>query len=263
MKYIDFHTHVFPAEIAAKAVAGLEAYYGAKWHGTGELDDLLRGEDEAKVSAAVIFSCATRADQVININNFISKLSAASRGRLIGFGTLHPDFADIPAELARIRKLGLRGLKFHPDFQKFAIDDPRMSLIYENAADDLLMLFHVGDAHSDLSAPRRLAGVLDAFPRARIIAAHFGGYRRWDEAEKFLVGRDLWFDTSSSLPLLPADRAREIIRAHGIGRMLFASDYPGTRPIDAIRNLAGLGLADEAMEMICHANAEKLLGVTV
>lgn len=263
MKLIDFHAHVFPADIAAKAVANLEEYYGCRWHGTGELDDLRRGADEAGISATVIFSCATKPEQVININNFISKLVDADPTRLIGFGTLHPDFGDFHSELRRISELGLRGLKFHPDFQNFAIDDPRMMRIYEAVGNDLVMLFHVGDEHSDLSSPKRLATVLDAFPGARIVAAHLGGYMRWDEAEKYLIGRDLWLDSSSSLHRLPAETARRLIISHGVERVLFASDYPAARPAEAIEQLRSLKLPEDAMERICHLNAEKLLGVEI
>ena len=38
MKYIDMHTHVFPAGIAAKAVHFLEEYYHRSWAGDGSGD---------------------------------------------------------------------------------------------------------------------------------------------------------------------------------------------------------------------------------
>ena len=30
----------------------------------------------------------------------------------------------------------------------------------------------------------------------RLILAHMGGFRRWDEVEEYLVGEDVWFDTA-------------------------------------------------------------------
>ena len=155
MKYIDMHCHIFPPGVAEKVINTLESYYQSPWTGTGELDDLLRNLRRGRISRGVIFSSATKPSQVEPANNFLSRLQAQYPELLLAFGTLHPDYPDCRGELARIRQLGLRGLKFHPDFQQFLIDDPCMDQIYE-AAGDLPLLFHVGDSRTQFSKPERL-----------------------------------------------------------------------------------------------------------
>lgn len=261
MEYFDIHAHVFPVSLAEKAVDYLEAYYGFRWEGKGTSGDLLASLDGSSVRRAVIFSSATKPTQVRDVNDFLAKTQREVPGRFFAFGTLHPDYGDLGGELARIRELGLHGLKFHPDFQHFAIDDPRMLRIYEMVGDTLPMLFHVGDPASDLSAPRRLAAVLDAMPELRVVAAHCGGYRAWEEARRCLIGRDLWIDTSSTLPHLSVAEAAQIAREHGIDRVLFGSDYPAARHRRAIDDVLKFGFTPEENEKIFHRNAERLLGL--
>ena len=82
---------------------------------------------------------------------------------------------------------------------KLYIDEPKMMRLYELIPPELPVLFHVGDVRYDYSSPKRLANMMDHFPHLKnIIAAHMGGYSVWDESWKHLVGRDVWFDTSST-----------------------------------------------------------------
>ena len=162
-----------------------------------------------------------------------------------------------------MRELGLSGVKFHPDFQNFKIDDPAMMKIYEAIGPDMVLLFHLGDETGDNSAPERLAKVLDALPELRVIAAHFGGYLMWEQAKKSLVGRNVWLDTSSAIPFMGSGEAAEIIATHGADRILWGSDYPAVQPQTAIAQLASLGLPAEDQEKIFYRNAEKLLNIRV
>ena len=105
MKIIDMHSHIFPPGVAEKVIHALETYYGSRWNGTGELDDLLRNLRRAKITRSVIFSSATKPSQVVPINNFLSRLQQQYPELLIAFGTLHPDFPDCAGEIRRIRAL--------------------------------------------------------------------------------------------------------------------------------------------------------------
>lgn len=261
MKYIDIHTHIFPDKIAEKAIGFLEEYYHHQWPGDGSRSDLLAAMDEAEVSAAVIFSCATKPEQVEPANDFLAQLQNESSGRFLAFGTLHPDHRDIAGELQRIKEMGLKGIKFHPDFQKIYLDEPKMMKIYELIGDSMPIVLHMGDRRTDFSSPWRLAGVLDALPHVNIVAAHFGGYSEWDEVKKHLLGRRVWFDTSSTFWELPADEAREIALAHGTDKLLFGSDYPASLPKTAIEDVLSMKLSEADNEKIFYRNAMKLLGL--
>ena len=260
MKYIDIHTHVFPEKIAAKAVQFLEEYYHHRWTGGGSPADLLAAMDSAGVSQALIFSCATKVEQVVPANDFLYAVQSSFPERFIAFGTIHPDFKDIPGEIGRMKELGLKGIKIHPDFQKIYINEPKMFRIYE-AAGDLPLMIHMGDKKGDFSSPWRLAQVLDKMPHLNVIAAHLGGYSEWDMARKYLVGRDIFLDTSSSLWELPVEEARQLVLEHGTDKILFGSDYPAARPAEAVADVLKLGLSDADNEKIFHLNAERLLNL--
>ncbi len=263
MNFFDVHSHIFPPGIAGKVIHELETYYGFQWQGSGLLDDLLRSLRTARIGRSVIFSCATKPAQVVSINNFIHSLQSQYPELLTGFGTLHPDYEDFPAEIRRIRKLGLRGLKFHPDFQQFPIDDPKMMRVYGEVGGSLPMLFHMGDPRTDFSSPVRLARVLERFPHLTLIAAHMGGYTRWDEACEHLVGKPLYMDISSTIRLLTPEKTRKMVLAHGTDRILFASDYPAVGHRKAVEDVFSLGLSEEDNEKIFHKNAEKLFNIVL
>ena len=261
MKYIDMHNHVFPENVAIKVVSQLEEYYKMKWYGTGILPDLIKSMEEGDVDLSVIFSTATKPTQVVAINDYISSI-CKNDNRFIGFGTVHPDFPNIEEEIARFKDLGLRGLKLHPDFQQFYIDDPKAECIYEAVGSSMPIIIHMGDEVSDYSAPHRLANVLDKMPELVFIAAHFGGYCRWDEAKKYLLGRkNLYIDTSSCFGKITYEQGREMVYLHGVDKVLFASDYPAKRALQAIEDIRQMGLTEEENELIFYKNAKKLFGL--
>lgn len=261
MEFFDIHAHIFPPHVAEKVIAQLEGYYGFKWEGTGVFDDLISSMDEAGVRRCNIFSCATKPEQVETANTYLASLQAEFPERFCCFGTMHPDYPDIAGELKRLNSLGLKGLKIHPDFQRVPIDDPGMIKIYDLAGDTLPMLFHIGDPYQDYSAPKRLGRVLDMMPHLKVIAAHLGGYRAWEEGKKHLVGRDLWLDTSSTVGYLPVEEAKKIVLAHGCEKVLWGSDYPARRHKAAVEDIKKMGLSQAQEEMIFYRNAEQLLGL--
>ncbi len=263
MKFLDVHAHVFPENIAEKAVGFLESYYECKWDGTGLEQDLVESVLAAKITKCIIFSSATKEAQVRNINNYIASLQNKYPHLFIGFGTMHRDFADYGAELERIRRLNLKGLKFHPDFQGFYVDDPAMMPIYEAAGEDFPMLFHIGDRKSPLSSPERLLNVIHNFPRHKIIAAHMGGYSVWNEAWKYLIGTPVYMDISSTIGYIGREKTRKMVLAHGPEKVLFASDYPAVRHKEAIEDVLSLDLGNEINEIIFYKNAERILNITL
>ena len=259
MEFFDIHAHIFPPHVAEKVIAQLEGYYGFKWEGTGVYEDLISSMDEAGVRRCTIFSCATKPEQVETANTYLASLQEKFPERFCCFGTMHPAYHDIPGELKRLKSMELKGLKIHPDFQRINIDDPGMIKIYDLVGDSLPMLFHIGDPYQDYSAPKRLGRVLDMMPHLKVIAAHLGGYRAWAEGQKYLVGRDLWLDSSSTIGYLPPEKAKEIILAHGCDKVLWGSDYPARRHNKAVEDIKLLGLTSEQEEMLFYRNAEKLL----
>ena len=90
---------------------------------------------------------------------------------------------DAEGEILRIKAMGLRGIKLHPDFQKFEIDDEKMFPTYKILEREKLpILFHTGDKRYNFSGPRHLIKIMEKFPDLVCIGAHFGGWSMWDEA---------------------------------------------------------------------------------
>lgn len=246
--FTDTHCHLFHPKIAGKALTQLEAHYGIAPVGSGLLDDLLARADRAGIARVVVHTAATDPSQVIPANNAALELMRRSP-RITAFGTLHPDFGDPEEELGRLERAGVKGLKFHPDFQGFFMDDPKFYALMEKIGSRFMLMFHVGDKLSpeqNPSCPIKLARLRREFPGPVMIAAHLGGYLHWQWAVEHLAGLDVYMDTSSSLRVIPEDILRALVARHPAQRLLFGSDYPLFDPGDEIRlikeRLVPLGL---------------------
>ncbi|MBC7765764.1 MAG: amidohydrolase family protein [Hyphomonadaceae bacterium] len=120
-------------------------------------------------------------------------------------------------------------------------------------------MIHTGDVNETYSSPFRLANVLNWFPNLTVIAAHLGGYSKWEEAAEFLHGKHLYIDTSSSIAYLGAEKATKIIRAHGVDKVLFGTDYPKVRHKEELALFLSLPLTEDERRKILYDNAFKLL----
>lgn len=226
--YTDFHTHVFHPKIAQKVLEQLKTHYGITPVGTGLVDDLLAFLSRSGIHRAVVHTAATSADQVTPANNWAITIQKMYP-ELTAFGTLHPDYENWREELDRLEEKGIRGLKFHPDFQGYDLADPRLDHFFEVIAQRFILMFHVGDRlppDRNPSSPGKLAAIRDKHPRLIIVAAHLGGYLHWDDALTCLAGTDIYLDTSSSLPFISFELLKKILTRHPLERILFGSDYP-------------------------------------
>ncbi|MBE6870555.1 MAG: amidohydrolase [Ruminococcaceae bacterium] len=255
-KIFDVHAHSFPEKIAGKVVKQLEDYYQVAVPGVGTIEALKEYAKNHGVQYFLTFATATKPSQVENINTTI----AAQIGNgVFGLGTIHPEYENIDAELTRIHELGLLGIKIHPEFQGIYVDAPEMDAVYDGLAKrDLVLLTHAGDKNVDNSNPPRIASVMSRHTDLKLIAAHFGGYQQWEGAKKLLHGKNVWFDTSSTLAFVDDAYALELIRAHGVEKFLFGSDYPMGRYDYEFARLLGMGLSDRELDMIFFENAKKL-----
>ncbi len=258
---IDFHAHIYPQKIADKASHAIGDFYSVEMKYNGSPERLIESGKRIGVKHYIVHSTATAPHQVESINDYIIG-AAEMYPEFVGFGTIHPQYENFEAELKRIKERGLQGIKLHPDFQKFAVDTPDMDDIYEVIASlKLPVLVHAGDYRYDYSGPRRILNVLVKHPDLTVVAAHFGGYTQWDEANEYLVGKKVYFDTSSSLWKLSIEQATEMIHNHGVEKMLFGSDYPMWDHEDELRRFNQLPLTDEERQLILHDNAARLLGL--
>lgn len=267
-KIIDIHTHTYPEKISAKACESLAEFYDFTVHGKGTYSDLEAQAKDNGVAGFLLFSVATNAHQVEKVNDGIASLAQLSRAHgfeTVGFAGMYQDFPDFRAELDRCLSKGLRGVKIHPDIQRVDIDDPRMLRLYELLEERQMPLFlHMGDNRPQYrySEPKKLAKVLDLFPGLEVVAAHLGGYKAWEEAERYLYGRPrVWYDCSSALWAMTPARATELIYRCGFDRVMFGTDYPVYNLRDYIGLFMKLNLTEEQRQAIFYGNAKRFLGI--
>lgn len=255
-KIIDFHAHIFPDKIAKKATENIGHFYGIEMSGSGSVNSLIKSAEEFNVEKFVVHSTATTHHQVSAINDFIfSKIS--NEKRFIGFMTLHPDMTkeEIDEAITLNVERGMRGIKLHPDFQRFYVDDKNAYKIYECAEGRLPILFHAGDSRYEFSEPKRIANIAREFPSLTVIAAHLGGYSRWNEVSVYENLQNVYFDSSSSSYFISPQDNADIIRMLGIDRVFFGTDFPMWNFKGEIERISSLPLSEEEFEKLFYKNA--------
>lgn len=265
MRYFDFHTHAFTDELAQRAVSGLALTSGIQPATDGTLNGLRRKLAANGIDRAMLLPVATKPTQQETINNWAASVMGDG---LYCCGTVHPDAENAVEEVERIKSLGLYGVKFHSEYQNFCPDEERLFPIYEKIAElGLIAVFHGGwDPYSEdtiRATPQSFAAVAKAFPQLKIVAAHLGGMKLWDDIERYTAGQfdNLWFDVSVISRYIDDEQLLRIIKKQGAERVLFGSDCPWDDPANEIAMIERLPLTHEEKELIFCRNAEKLLGI--
>ena len=262
MKIIDTHAHIYPDKIALKAAKSIGDFYEIGMSLDGTVSTLLAQGKAAGISRFLVHSVAVTWERANAINDFLAQSVAAHPEEFIGFGTIHPDHPEMEQELDRILSLGLRGVKLHPDFQHFCLDDANAIRLFEAMAErNLPLLVHTGDKRYPYSEPQRMARALDRVPGLTAICAHLGGWSVWTDAWNVLAGRDnVYVDCCSSLYAMQPDEAADVIRKYGADRVFFGTDYPMWTAEEEIARFMALPLTDAEREMIFHQNFERFIG---
>lgn len=261
MEIIDAHAHIYPAKIAEKATVAIGEFYDIKMAmPAGVPERLIEVGKKAGISRFVVHSCATKAAQVRSINEFI-KRETEEHKEFLGYMTLHEDLTEeqIFEEVEWCVKNGFKGVKLHPDFQKFYIDGENAEKIYRAVGDKLPILFHTGDDRYEYSKPMRLAKIAKKYKNVRFIGAHFGGYRCWDELDCYKGLDNVYFDTSSSLPFISAETAAKLIRKFGVEKFFFGTDFPMWDATEELGRFLKIPLTESEREKILAKNLKTLL----
>lgn len=262
MKIIDIHTHIYPDKIAVKATDSVRDFYGIPGSGNmdGTVSALLKRGAEAGITQFVVLPVSNSADRVRQINAFLLE-QANTHDCFIGFGTVHAAMEGLTQEVEWILENGLKGIKMHPDSQRFDIDDPRLFPMYEQIQEKIPLMLHMGDPRYDFSHPARLKRILGLFPRLQVIAAHFGGYSMPETAKELLWDTDCVFDISSAMMFMEPGEAERYINSYGAERMAYGTDYPLWDPVEEVERFRKLKLTDAQFEQIAHKTAERILGL--
>ena len=217
------------------------------------------------IQTSVICSIATKPDQFDAILTW-SKVIRSQH--ILPFPSVHPADPDFRDHLHRIKAEGFSGIKMHPYYQRFFMDEERLLPFYQAVTSEkLILVMHTG---FDLAFPRdrratplEILYVRQRFPDLLLVTTHMGAWQEWEEVEQHLIGQPIYMDIAFSLEYLDADRARRMIEAHPPGYVLFGSDSPWADQKKCLAQLRGLGLAPDVLAGVLGGNANRLLQKTL
>ena len=262
---IDIHTHTVYDKIAPMVVAYMEEQVGYKAYTEETVTALLAQMDAVGIDKSVVQCTTDDASRVRKTNEWAQSVQSE---RVIMFGAMLPNVEDFATEVRKLKEGGFKGVKLHPAANEFFPDDKKMFPLYEEVGEDMIVLFHAGAFWFDgrepqYAAPRRIARVLDNFPKMKVIAPHFGGFMMLDESQEFLIGRNSYIDAAwtPTIRLIGSPSlVTEIIRKHGLEKVLYGSDFPFNKsPRGEIDYILNLPLSDAEKEGILGENARRLL----
>ena len=280
---IDIHTHTFPDKIAAATLDKLKHLSHTVPFSDGTAAGLAASMARAGVDRSVVMPVATSPRQVPHVNDASARMNELGEETgVLSFGCMHPDFDGWKEELARVQRLGLKGIKLHPEYQGTDFDDPRYLRILDRCGElGLVVLTHagldIGMPGKDNCAPEMVARTLDQVGPVKLVLAHMGGWRQWDQVEELLWDTQVFIDTSyalgaitplddgyyrpEELPLMEEKQFVGMVRKFGAERVLFGTDSPWDDQEQALKRLRALPLEPWELEAILGGNARKLLGL--
>ncbi len=266
---IDFHTHIFPDQIAAKAIKKLEASADEmKAYTDGTFDGLTRSMQDSKIDISVILPVATSPKQFDTLNNFAKEVN--STNHFYSFGGIHPDNENPEEKLEFIKSQGLLGIKLHPDYQNTFIDDPKYIRIINYAIKlGLYVTFHCGldpaFPHEVKATPERILKMLSQTDYenrdTRIILAHMGSLDDHEGVKKLLLGRNVYLDTAVMFDRMDTQTMVDFIKTHGSEKILFGTDSPWAEQKGHCEKALALPLPQASIDNIMYKNAKRILNL--
>lgn len=263
---IDCHVHAFVDNIAERVIPKLSETAKITANSDGTEKDTRRILTELGIDYGVMLPIATKPTQQHTINGWAAEIN---HGNIISFGTVHPYAQDALDELERIKALGLKGVKLHPDYQNVFLFEDKMLPIFVKCAElGLPVVIHMGyDPASPLTRhamPQDLVSIHEKVPDLKLIGAHMGGMYQWEAVYKYLAGmNNLWLDTAYTAGFLDEKLMLDIIRKHGANKILFASDLPWHKPTAELEMIGRLPLSEKERELILWENAADLLRINM
>ena len=213
---------------------------------------------------SVVLNIATNARQQQKVNDFAASIN--NQKDIFAFGSVFPFAEDALSELERIKELGLKGVKLHPDYQGFSVDDERLKPLYKKISSlGLITVFHSG---TDLgfyapygNTPEKLKKALKWFS-SPVVAAHWGGPGFAKDVVDLLCGEEnLYFDVSFGFSIIPKYYALKILEKHSSSKLLFGTDSPWHTAEMEMALLNTLELSQEDKDKIFYKNACRLLNI--
>jgi predicted TIM-barrel fold metal-dependent hydrolase len=257
---IDFHAHCYPDAVWPKVQAAIFGRYGTQADNSGTIAGLDEKMNAAGIHLAVVQPVANQPKHVRSVNEWVESVRAGNKNMLF-FGAMHPGVEDPYEEVCSLAMNGFRGVKMQPNAGAYYPDSKECFEIYRALQEnDMILLTHAGDELKPFTPlyahPKNFRNVLDSFPELKIIFAHLGGYKTWNDLDIILGYKNAYYDTAMSCEICLKEYL-ELIERVGIDRVLFGTDFPWydiQKAVDYTRKALG-----EKAERIFSENPKKLL----
>jgi len=275
---IDVHTH---AEISMRDPQAPTVYqkaaqqYFKHEHASPTIPEIAAYYRERKI-ACVIFSVdGLRARGIKPVpNEEVAELAAEHADVMIPFASIDPASGEAGVREARrlIEHYGVKGFKFHPQFQEFFPDDRAAYPLYEVIAEaELPALFHTG--HSGMGTgmpggggirlkygnPMHVDDVAVDFPTMPIVLAH-PSWPWQDEALSIALHKpQVYIDLSGWSPKYFPPQLVQYANTQLKRKVLFGTDYPLISPDRWLADFEKIDIKPEVRPLILKQNAIDLL----
>ena len=281
---IDFHTHNFPDELAPRAVSAMvQRLKGVLLPVTdGTLASQLKAMDAAGVSKAVVCPVATKPSQHQAILDRAKAVRDGAFGdaaaeRLIQLCSVHPADRNRVEHLKEVAAAGFKGIKLHPYYQDFRLDDPRVFPYFAALRDEgLFVIVHCGldlgfDDKPLVCGPSQIATLLRAVPGLTFVAAHLGGCGRCTAlyqpspaphaTDELLEFPKCYFDTAVVCCCDDDPESQRVMAQWPADRLLFATDHFWRDEAHIAGWVRRFRPDSMDLEKIFSRNAKRLLGL--
>lgn len=271
---IDVHCHNFANSVAMRAMNGMcKVTEGTLWAvGDGTLDNHLDYLDLAGVDKAVLCPIATKPNQfdiILRRSKSImdGEFGERAKQKIIPFASVHPMDEHWPEHLKEIADAGIKGVKLHPYYQCFRLDDPAVWPMFHRIAElGLVVQCHAGADLAyldswDVCGPRHVVSLLKNVRGLKFIAAHLGGCEGYPpHATDELLECGAWIDTSAIHKDWFKDEQMRLLRSWPRERILFGTDFPWTHYPEAIAWVKSVRDQEDWDDLFGN-NACRLLGI--
>lgn len=317
---LDWHAHIYTPEEAADEMGTLDGKRGPTWGERGcpmVLENFVRAHHENNIDISVVTNAAhylkgKRDDEELPSvqawNDYAARVQQDHKGMIYAFATILPCSgpAFVKETERAIRQLGLKGVFIHSSHKGHYPDDDEARPFWEMVQDlDVPVMIHpphigfgeermnIYRLSSSIGRPFDLClalgrmivrGVLEEFPRLKIVASHGGGgicetisrmdyaYELQDEA--FFLGSytpmKIKRKPSEYMKMLYMDTVcyntpavKMVLEWLGPDRVIYGSDAPPLTSLKprAIKLIRDLDIPDSDKEKIFWSNARRLLKV--
>ena len=270
IKKIDAHIHILPDDVHEANPDSEDA-----WVHAADLHKYCGMMDELGIEKAIIMPfndpwLMSMEFTIDAVHKNLYDMKQRYPGRFYAFADI--DIRNTPAESVEairkaIEEYGLDGIKIHPNNTGIDLDSSYNQPIFAYAQENKIpvTIHSYPNLADDRSAAYRIANVLEQYPDLTVIVSHMGAYQ-WE----WLLPTRAYVDISAILPdyvrTYGIVKTNEILRAFGVDRLIFATDYPDSRSLppyeiyDSYFDILNqMDFTAEEAEMIAYSNIEKIV----